>query len=374
MRWICVLMLLSGCDLFFGDDGGSDDGVTDDGSDGTAGGWAVGSHPCDSRTDAVWFDSSDVGFLGCGNATSGEGLFTTTDGGITWTDVVTDPVAWFDAFRVNDLFRGADGVLYAAGGGGGLGVVSIADDGTLGDVWAPGATIGRSFTVGQFRVASDGYAVVSSNTGVDTMSRIDGSVGPDDWIEEGGNWATDGGSHGMLSLDVYNDEFYACGSRIIEPPKVFLPAAAPTGTGLELDVVELSSGAFGWEGELWAIDVDEGGIVAGGLDEDLHFGHVFTIDHASDASNPDNWSDFNLADVYPDDSTTIRGVCRNDDHVVAAGSFSVRADGIVFESMDGGATWTEITPDEPPPMLWNCWVHKDGGIVVTGAGYSAVLD
>lgn len=332
-------------------------------------GWAYGAHPCDSRTDALWFDDTSTGFLGCGQATTGDGFWTTSDGGMTWAEVSSNPIAWFNSFRVNDIFRDPNtGLLHAAGTGGGLGVVALDAGNNLVEVWTPGATIDTSFTAGTFRTDSTGFAVVESLTGSSSMSRADGSVAPTAWDIVGTSWSTDGLSHQILDLEVHDDQFYGVGSTIGESPYIFVPTTAPV-AGFAMDALEMSSGAFGWYGELWAIDVDAGGVVAGGVDQAGDAGHIFSFVFPGDPVTG-TWYDFNLATLWPSDSTWIRGVCREGDHVVAVGEFSSKSDGIVLESHDGGASFTDVTPTEfAVPTLWDCWVHPDGSFVVSGASF-----
>jgi hypothetical protein len=252
-----------------------------------------------------------------------------------------------------------------------MGVVSLDSSGNLTDVWVSGTLADTSYTVGTFRSNSAGFAVTESSTGYGLMTRADASVASDGWDNIYTDWATDGQSHQLLDMDVHNDMFYGCGSRIVEAPKVFIQSAAPT-TGLALDMVELSSGAFGWQGEMWAIDVDASGIAVVGVDQGLDVGHIFTIDHASDPLDSANWNNYNLY-THTTESTWMQGVCRNGDHIVAVGKYSQLNDGLVMESKDNGATWTEVTPTTASvPNLWDCWVHDDGSFVVTGAGWVGV--
>lgn len=352
-----------GCD----EDAPSDTASEGD-TDPTEDGWALGSHPCDSRTDDLWFDDADEGYLGCGQATTGHGLWRTLDGGITWETLATGALGSLSAFRVNDIHRDpTSGTLYLAGTSEGPGVVALEDDALI-DVWTPGKTVDDAFTAGSFRVTSTGFAVVESLTGTGLMTRPDADTAPDGWTAVGTSWSTDDQSHQILDLDQHDDAFYAVGSTISEPLLVFLPSGAPR---FELTPRALHASA---RGELWAIDVDHGGIVAGGVDQLASTGHVFTFSFPGDPL-VDDWRDFDLSTLWPDDATWVRGVCRNGQRVVAVGAFSKRKAGFVLESTDGGASFHDVTPGEPVdvPPLWDCWVHADGKLVVTGeGGFSAV--
>lgn len=325
--------------------------------------WSFGSHPCDSRTDDLWFDDGRSGFLGCGQATTGHGLWRTTDGGIGWEPVTTEPS--LEAFRVNDLFRDpSTGWLHAAGTGDGRGVVAL-DGSAIHDVWVPGETVDDAFPAGSFRVASTGFAVVESLTGTALMTRPDVATAPDAWTPVGTAWSTDGASHQILDLDVHDDAFYAVGSTISEPLLAFLPVE---GEPFSLAPRALHDTA---RGELWALDVDAGGIVAGGVDQEADVGHVFTFTFPGDPG-VDVWRDFDLSTLWPTDASWVRGVCRHGAHVVAVGAFQRRNDGFVLESTDGGETFTDVTPGVDVPPLWDCWVHDDGAVVVTGEnGFAA---
>jgi len=358
MRWptLILLPLVFGCgELRSGD---SDDPGAPAPTSGT---WEVGSHPCDSRTDDLWFDGPQEGLLACGQSTTGQGLWATSDGGLTWSAFSDDPA--FEELRVNDVHRGPSGVLYAAGTGGGRGVVSIDDGGVVHDVWTPGKTVDDSFTAGTFRVSSEGFAVVESLTGTGLMTRPNAETPPDAWTPVGTAWATDGGSYQILDLDLHDDAFYAVGSTISQPLLAFLPGE---GEGLSLRPRALHDSA---RGELWSLDVDQGGIVAGGVDQEADVGHVFTFAFPGDPAH-DDWNDLDLSTLWPSDATWVHGVCRHGDRVVAVGAFSKRNAGFVLESVDAGETFADVTPAEPAkvPPLWDCWAHPDGSLVITGEG------
>jgi hypothetical protein len=336
------------------------------------GGWTFSGNPCDSRTDDLWFDDPEHGYLGCGQAASGEGFWMTEDGGLTWQDVPSSPPGWFNSFRVNDIFRDDHGTLYASGTGQGMGVVSVGAGGELGDVWVPGALADTSFTVGTFRVNSAGFAVVEDFAGAGIMTRQDADVASEAWDAVYGTWTTDGQNHGILDMAMYDDRFFACGSNILEAPKVFVQSDAPT-TELALDPVELSSGAFGWTGELWSIAVDASGIATVGVDEVGNVAHLLTTDHDADMLDPSSWRDFSVAELYPSDQTWMQSVCRSGDTIVGVGKFSTANRGLIMRSTDNGVSWTDVTPTEVDvPNLWDCVVHEDGSFLVTAAGWTAL--
>jgi hypothetical protein len=63
--------------------------------------------------------------------------------------------------------------------------------------------------------------------------------------------------------------------------------------------------------------------------------------------------------------TWIRGVCRSGDTMVAVGEYSRKGTGLVIRTDDGGATWTDLTPGELPPVS-KCALLDDGDLVITG--------
>ena len=79
--------------------------------------WTQYKHPCiGNRTDAMWFDDANTGFVGCGSTTIGYGLYTTTDGGTTW-DAVPSVNNILDSMRVGSIQRASNGNLYIGGTG-----------------------------------------------------------------------------------------------------------------------------------------------------------------------------------------------------------------------------------------------------------------
>ena len=146
---------------------------------------------------------------------------------------------------------------------------------------------------------------------------------------------------------LHDDEIYAVGSTIVEPPMVFLPPASgqDPASGFQLVPVQLVSGIGEFDGELWGIDVDDSGIVAVGVDQNRNVGHIFTS-----PADPyvDPWNDFDVSTIFPSDTTWMRGTCRRGSVVVAVGEFSQRLDAIVLLSEDGGATFADITPAGAP--------------------------
>ena len=136
---------------------------------GLNGGWSTGSHPCfGHRTDVMWFDDADNGWVGCGSTTEGYGLYSTGNGGSSWSSAG----GLFDGMRVNSIHRADDGRLFVGGtGDAGLRIAQI--DGGSASAWyskpESGAQTWQTFQVGTFRTTSDGRGVSESLTGSDVM-------------------------------------------------------------------------------------------------------------------------------------------------------------------------------------------------------------
>jgi hypothetical protein len=226
----------------------------------------------------------------------------------------------------------------------------------------------NTFHVGTYRLNSQGLGIAESLTGSDLNYSWYGGT-----LMDGYGWPTDGGSYQMLDMEIYEDEFYGVGSTIIQPPMLFLPPvggqvpnAAPA-----WDPREMATGIGAWEGELWSLDIDAGGLILGGVDQDRDVGHVFV---STGDFRTDPWLDLDVSVIYPGEATWIRGVCRNGSNLVAVGEFSIFDEGIVLHSTDGGQTWTERMTMKPRPgAMSQCWVNDDGSFAVTGsAGWYGV--
>lgn len=326
-------------------------------------------HPCfGNRTDALWHDDDDTAWVGCGSTTEGYGLFRTTDGGAHWETPSTAPTGIFDNFRVSSIHRSADGLLYVAGtdtSGGTARAISLAEDGTAEVVYASQSQTWNSFHVGTFRRNAAGRAAAESLTGADITWRMDDDS---DW-ESAGTWSTDEGSHQLLDMILVGDDFVGCGSTISEPPQVFLPPELWTQETFQLVPVEVGTHI----GELWGISHGDAGIVAGGVDQSRDVGMLYMGDLY--AYEPGEWDAFDVSTLLGDDPTWVRGVCQGSGQVVAVGEYSLstQSGGFVLRSTDGGASFEDITPDDPPP-LHKCVVLSDGSVAVAGAeGYYAQI-
>lgn len=362
--WL-VLVLLSGCDLFeVGEDSGLTSSTGPTGTEWTpeTGAWSGATHPCvGNRTDAmVWTDASTV-LVGCGSTVIGTGLYRSADAGDTWSQV--SPVARAN-FRVSSL-QSIGGSLLVGGidTESRIRVVSLdgADQPTT--VFEAGDQVWNSFHVGTYRENNDGVAVAESLTGTGLVWRPTADVA----FEDGSTWPTDGASYQILDLEVHANRFTGVGSTIGTPPHVFLPAGT---SPFALEPVQLAD----WNGELWSVDVDGGGVIAGGVDQQANVGVVFS----SAGPAPEDASTFRelrLDTLVGDSPSWVRGVCRSGTLLAAVGEFSQRADPILLVSADNGNSWNDWTAKLPgsPGALHQCELWTDGRLAVTGQdGYFAL--
>lgn len=347
-------------------------------------GWTLYEHPCaGNRTDALHCDDAQTCFVGCGTTTTGnQGMYQTTDGGATWARPTTNPANVLDTARVNDISRSADGLLYIAGEiTGPTRVISMDDAGNLEIVWDAGTHIDFSFTAGSFRRAANGWAIAESLTGVGLVYREGDSA---EWETGYGFWSDgddDDDSFGIqiLALQDHGDEIFGVGSTISQPPTVLLPKW--TAGDFDFHIVQLAASGLGaFNGELWGIDVDDDGIVAGGVNQAANTGVIFT--HApgdGDATEPGNWSMFNVGTLFPDQTTWVQGVCRGNGTIYAVGRESSEEWGFVLRSTDGGATFEDISPYDDGATesnlsdAYRCQVTGDGVIVAGAGGQFAVF-
>ncbi len=334
--------------------------------------WTTYSHPCaENRTDAFWWDDDSTVWVGCGTGLSGLGLWKSMDGGETWAAATTSPNGFFETWRVNDIRRSDDGLLYVAGidTASSRAVVnldtSVTPHAVKDEVFTRGSSVSLSFQVEHFVRDSTGRAFGDSLTGHGSIFReADG----DDWQGLDGSWADDGSSHQILGLTLFDDAFYGAGSTISEPPFVFLPSL--TGGPSALTPVQLVSGIHNFDGEMWGITViDEKKVVAAGVNQDRDVGMIFAS--RTDPYDSGDYVAFDVSTLFPDDSSWMRGVCSSVDTVVAVGEKQPlrTGSGIVLLSRDGGLTFEDITDKEiSANSVSRCRVLSDGTVAVAGEG------
>ena len=360
-----LLLLLTGCDP----------GAL---LDGLGGSWTINEHPCfGNRTDVMHFEGLNNGWVGCGSTTDGYGLFSTTDGGRSWSQI--GGVA--ETMRVNSISRAADGRLFAAGtGDNGLRIATVEGSSSSAFYTRPesGAQTWQSFQVGTFRMASDGRALAESLTGSDVMVFPDAS-GSSVSAAEGSNgygwWNSteiEGSGAQILDLELHDDRFYGVGSTINQPPYFF----HDTGTaGFGLEAVRLDDQApLPFEGEVWDLAIDDSGqMLAAGVNEDTNIGVLWFT-----TGDPTQTSSWTYEDTQiSSDPTRFYGACRDGDLMAAVGDYSQKNDALILWSKDGGASWDITAPPNsatgPVAALSRCQI-VEGRVIVTGAeGFIGVL-
>ncbi|MFT5455100.1 MAG: hypothetical protein ACI9K2_001579 [Myxococcota bacterium] len=368
MRPVLCLFLLVGCEALDGKDDSGDTATSSATAATFTGeaGWVISAHPCDeNRTDAWMWEDSRTAYAGCGQGAVGRGLYVSTDGGLTWGAPTTDPPGLLDTWRVLDVRRHGDGLLYVSGADTDSLDAVIALD-TSGPAWTLAKTvftrtdqIGFSFQVAHFLRDDSGRAFGESLTGADVIFR---ESDEDPWQSIGSGWADDGGGYQILSMDQRGTKFYGSGSTIADNPKVFLPGDAPD----SLEVVTLSTD---FTGELWGVDaVTDDRIIAGGVDQVANVGVVFSS--GSNPSDVDDWVQYRVDTLIPGFSW-IRGVCGQGSNVVAVGERQPLSSGtgIVLYSSDNGRSFADVTDGAiTASSVSRCTFLADGRVAVAGAG------
>lgn len=356
LLFVLAATLSWGCELIEDCDDvgvcGDDAFVSGEGGGSQAGGdWATSEHPCqENRTDALLVEGQSL-WVGCGTGTEGRGLWFSDDAGRSWSAAATEPAEAFATWRVNDVVRGADGLLYV----GGIDTAGRATVATLDTTQSPGLyaesyvrgdRVGTSFQVGSVAVGADGAAIAESLTGTDLVYRSGADA---QWAPLDG-YTTDGESYQLLQVRASGGAFYGVGSTIIQPPTVFLPSRSPMNPTVLFEAVSLSDGS----GELWGLDVTPSGLViAVGVDQDRNVGLAFV--GGVTAYDAADWALFDVSSQISG-STWLRGACASDDALVVVGERQPlrRGGALAFRSTDGGASWVNISPADGPASLTRC--------------------
>jgi hypothetical protein len=375
-RLLCLIFLLACKNGPMHDDAGAplpgtDGGVVPGIDSGAppAGGWAEHHHPCvGNRTTALFVDDDGTIWVGCGDTTSGFGVFRSSDDGATWDAPATQPAGVAGGMRVNSIERGPDGLLYLAGTGSAMAIRldTTSEPMMASQVLTSVPRVGFQFPVGRFRQLSDGRALAESDTGTDLLYRESGSIGASAsmWTDASAAMSP---AIQMLDLVVSEDRFYACGSTIAQPPVLFLPSRAPSAEPYEFEVLTLTTA---WGGELWGLAVSPDRIVAAGVDQSSATGKIFV----SGADRYDA-ADYREIDITPlvngsSGRTWARGVCMRGDAIAVVGENQPlrSGGGFVLVSDDGGETFTDITPAGAGNSISRCSIEADGTLVAAGEG------
>jgi hypothetical protein len=337
-------------------------------------GWTKMSQPCTgTKTDAFWFDDKNTGFAGCGTNGSGQGLFKTTDGGVTWTSQRN-----FMGVRVDDVRRAPDGKLYGSGldSVDGFQVFQI-DDAVPTNLKKVGLykRSNNAFTsVGQgenIAVTADGQMFVDSLTGTQSAYRAAGAA---DFTELGtfleeGLADPDAGGRQMSQVVAFNNRFWAVGSRISEPGVVFVPSTLP-GATYHMKAVDLQPSTR--DGEMHDLHVwSETSAIVVGFDQSTRYPFISRLD--GDASDAANWTAIDLADFNIDFQGGLWNLHVQGERVVVVGQAFPSNDGFALLSEDRGLTWTDITPldqnqKRASTQMTNVWMFEDGVILAAAEG------
>jgi hypothetical protein len=324
--------------------------------------------------------------VGCGQNSTGFGLYRTTDGGESWAAVVSSPDVLGDS-RIMDIFPGDDGKLYLSGEfPADFRVVALDSDFNLTGVYERRPTVGFSFTAGSFVRTASGVSVVESLTGTDVVYRwTDSDETVDSWMSATGagdsmdTFYRDGDDDDVaagvqiLQLAEHAGMIYGVGSTISQPPTIFIDKTVE-GEEFDFSILQLDgSGLGGFIGELWDMDVNDEYAIAGGCNQESDIGIVYVAGMDSDLTAADSWTRTDVTAVFPGANTWVHGVCLGDGVMYAVGREARESWGFVLRSQDGGATWDDIsyydgTSDNPAMAdMYECQV-VDGDLYVAGAG------
>jgi hypothetical protein len=230
--------------------------------------------------------------------------------------------------------------------------------------------VGRQFTVGNYRELPDGRALADSEQGLDKLYRPSAATGA-----SAANWTIPSPTiEAFTQIVTHNHGFYAVGSRIAIPPRIFLP---PTTPGAEpWQFVELILNPD-YDGEMWGIAVNDQRVVAVGVDQDRNVGQIYVS--SGDPYSAGNYTNHLLPDIIGDGGvgTWARGVCMRDNLIVVVGErqpLSANA-GQVMASSNGGVSFHDIKPSGQVESVSKCAIAPNGMVTVVGAmGFIAHFD
>ncbi|MCK5829044.1 MAG: hypothetical protein KAH20_01950 [Methylococcales bacterium] len=334
-------------------------------------GWSSFTHPCnENQTDALWWDSDDkTVWVGCGTGSTGRGLWKSPDGGESWGQVA----GFMETWRVNGIRRAADNRLYVSGTDTSSKNIVVSFDTTV-PVLDGRLELKRtnkitlSFTAEHILVDDAGNAFTDSLTGAGSAYR---KAGADGWTGINSGWTSDGSSHQILDMVLFNNKIYGVGSSIAKPPVVFLPAKNASDfykmTPVDLSKSDELSTIIG---EMWGVTVvDKQRVVAVGINQNRNVGLVF-----ASRSNPYDAKDyhkFDVSTIVPNTSSWMRGVCSQGNNVVAVGEKQPLkiGSGLVLLSTDGGISFKNITDSNiKATTVSRCQFLNDGRVAVAGSG------
>ncbi|TVQ27254.1 MAG: hypothetical protein EA370_18060 [Wenzhouxiangella sp.] len=316
-----------------------------------------------SQESTLHQDSDGTLWAGCGTATSGNvGVRRSSDGGQTWHAPTTNPSGIIDTFRVHDITRGHDGALYLAG--------TISQEGTQYRVirldtstpepYAASATlIGEpvvplNSTIGHYAELPNGAALAVSQVGQAKLFRPSPSTG-----NMASSWTASTDIKQFTSLVTHNGQFYASGSQIGIPPRIFLPPTAPGAEPWELVEVVLDTS---FDGEMWGIAVNDQRVVAVGINQDDNFGKIYVSN--GDPYDPANFTVHEFRDGEL--RSWAHGVCMRGNLIAVVGR-RLPSGARVLVSTNGGTSFTDVSPSGSA-ILSSCVIAPDGILTVMGSG------
>lgn len=360
-------------------EGGSEDAGSTGEPETTGGGefsWREGAGPCGgSITNAMWFDDRMNGFIGCGENASGEGLFTTIDGGATWDDNVR-----FKEVRIMDIRRGPDGVLYGAG-------IHQLDDYAVWSFDESGANIDSEglytssnnafLAVNQAEnaaITEDGQMLIDSLTGTTAAYRAAGGEFVEvDSLSEDLLDDPDASGYQVRRIKALDNRFYAVGSVINDPARVHLPSQLDGATH-HFHTVLLQPDTR--DGELLDMHIwDAQRMIVAGFDQSERFPLIYRVD-GGDPYSGDSWEQIELLDFGIEYEGGIEGISVSGDTVVAVGEkVPTSSGGFIVISQDAGVTWEDVAPEElgKLPTLSRVKLFESGEMVLAGGGGSMLF-
>lgn len=329
--------------------------------------WTPTAGPCPgSGTNALWFDDRMTGFVGCGENASGEGLFTTTDGAVTFEDNVR-----FGEVRVMDIRRGDDGTLYGAGIHqlDGYPVWSFDEGGMINSTGLYTPSNNAFLAVNQAEnatITADGQMLIDSLTGTTAAYRpAGGDFEEVSSLSEDLLGDPDAAGFQVRRIQAHDNRFYAVGSLINDPARVHLPSQLE-GATYHFHTVELQPETR--DGELLDMHIwDNQHMIVAGHDQSERFPLIYLIDGA-DPYDSANWEKIELFDSGLEYEGGINDIHVVGDRVVMVGEkFPTSQGGFVIVSEDGGRTFEDITPEDAE-ALSRVWMFDNDEMVVAGGG------
>lgn len=329
-----------------------------------ASGWSKRSLACRSGIPYIALHFDDVnGYMGCGEAAAGAGLFVTTDKGQSWSTTRK-----FSGARVVDVRRGPDGKLYGAGKGtDGFRAWEI-DDADLEPNKLQFVGVFRPETTSAFKKieraqnvvrTEDGQMLVDSSLNRATAYRASDA---DEWneLEYVGEKDT---SVFLTRVKALNNKFYGVGSTIATPVEVHLPSKTEP-SPIFTTIRPLNNRT----GELQELHVwSETKMIVTGVNNSNN--EPLILIGEGDLYDTDNWKQVEVFDSGIEYKANIRGMAvKGDTVVVVGGKVPTAKGGFILKSEDAGETWTDITPTDQGKVnrLWNVWMWDNGDLFVAG--------